>query len=74
MAKHSGGLELTWTDKNKALLSIGDGKYDYTLAEDGAVAAPAGDRTGEAGAWILVEACPANHSLAQSPSARSLTT
>jgi adenine-specific DNA-methyltransferase len=29
--KHSGGLELTWTDKDKTLLSVGDGQYDYTF-------------------------------------------
>lgn len=33
MAKHKGRLELTWTDKDKALLSTGDGQYDYTFAE-----------------------------------------
>lgn len=33
MAQHSGGLELTWTNKSKALLSTGDGNYDYTFAE-----------------------------------------
>ena len=33
MAKHKGRLELTWTDKDKALLSTGDGKYDYTFAD-----------------------------------------
>ena len=33
MAKHTGRLELTWTDKNKTLLSIKDGKYDYTFAD-----------------------------------------
>lgn len=33
MAPHSGGLELTWTNKDKALLSTGDGKYDYTFVE-----------------------------------------
>lgn len=33
MAKHSGGLELTWTDKDKAILSTGDGQYDYTFVE-----------------------------------------
>jgi adenine-specific DNA-methyltransferase len=27
-AAHSGGLELIWTNKDKALLSTGDGKYD----------------------------------------------
>lgn len=31
--KHSGRLELTWTDKDKTLLSTGDGKYDYTFVE-----------------------------------------
>lgn len=33
MAAHRGRLELTWTDKDKALLSTGDGKYDYTLVD-----------------------------------------
>lgn len=33
MAKHSGRLELTWTDKDKALLSTGDGRYDYTFVD-----------------------------------------
>lgn len=33
MAKHEGRLELTWTDKDKALLSTGDGKYDYTFVD-----------------------------------------
>jgi len=33
MAKHQGRLELTWTDKQKALLSTGDGKYDYTFVD-----------------------------------------
>jgi adenine-specific DNA-methyltransferase len=33
MAKHTGRLELTWTDKDKALLSTGDGKYDYTFTD-----------------------------------------
>lgn len=33
VAKHSGGLELTWTNKDKALLSTGDGKYDYTFVD-----------------------------------------
>lgn len=32
-AAHSGGLELTWTNKDKALLSTGDGKYDYTFVD-----------------------------------------
>ncbi|MCB1257515.1 MAG: site-specific DNA-methyltransferase [Microthrixaceae bacterium] len=32
-AKHSGALELTWTDKDKALLSTGDGKYDYQFVD-----------------------------------------
>lgn len=29
--KHAGRLELTWTDKEKTLLSTGDGQYDYTF-------------------------------------------
>ena len=29
--KHAGRLELTWTDKDKVLLSTGDGTYDYTF-------------------------------------------
>lgn len=33
MAKHQGRLELTWTDKDKALLSTGDGRYDYTFVD-----------------------------------------
>lgn len=33
MAKHAGRLELTWTDKDKALLSVGDGRYDYTFVD-----------------------------------------
>lgn len=33
MAKHEGRLELTWTDKDKALLSTGDGRYDYTFVD-----------------------------------------
>lgn len=33
MGKHQGRLELTWTDKDKALLSTGDGKYDYTFTD-----------------------------------------
>lgn len=32
-AKHSGQLELTWTDKDKALLSVSDGRYDYTFVD-----------------------------------------
>jgi DNA modification methylase len=32
-AGYSGGLELTWTNKDKALLSTGDGKYDYTFVD-----------------------------------------
>ena len=31
--EYSGGLELTWTNKDKALLSTGDGKYDYTFVD-----------------------------------------
>lgn len=30
---HQGRLELTWTDKDKVLLSSGDGKYDYTFVD-----------------------------------------
>lgn len=30
---HSGRLELTWTNKDKALLSTGDGRYDYTFVD-----------------------------------------
>lgn len=33
MAKHQGRLELTWTNKEKTLLSTGDGKYDYTFVD-----------------------------------------
>lgn len=33
MARHTGRLELTWADKDKALLSTGDGRYDYTFTE-----------------------------------------
>lgn len=33
MAKHYGGLELTWTDKDKVILSVGDGQYDYTFVD-----------------------------------------
>ena len=33
MARHAGRLELTWTDKDKALLSSGDGKYNYTFVD-----------------------------------------
>ncbi|MEU8387367.1 site-specific DNA-methyltransferase [Micromonospora sp. NPDC048843] len=32
-AGYTGGLELTWTNKDKALLSTGDGKYDYTFVD-----------------------------------------
>lgn len=31
--KHQGRLELTWTDKDKTLLSTGDGQYDYTFVD-----------------------------------------
>ncbi|RTR05063.1 site-specific DNA-methyltransferase [Halomonas nitroreducens] len=31
--KHTGRLELTWTDKDKTLLSTGDGQYDYTFVQ-----------------------------------------
>ncbi|GAA1298146.1 site-specific DNA-methyltransferase [Pseudonocardia xinjiangensis] len=33
VAEYSGGLELTWTNKDKTLLSTGDGKYDYTFVD-----------------------------------------
>lgn len=33
MAKHQGRLELTWTNKEKTLLSTGDGRYDYTFVD-----------------------------------------
>lgn len=33
MTKHQGRLELTWTDKDKTLLSTGDGKYGYTFVD-----------------------------------------
>lgn len=32
-SKHSGRLELTWTDKEKTLLSTSDGQYDYTFVD-----------------------------------------
>ena len=31
--KHQGQLELTWTNKDKALLSTGDGRYDYEFVD-----------------------------------------
>lgn len=31
--RHTGRLELTWTDKDKTLLSTGDGEYDYTFVD-----------------------------------------
>jgi adenine-specific DNA-methyltransferase len=33
VAKPKGRLELTWTDKDKCLVSVADGKYDYSFAE-----------------------------------------
>jgi hypothetical protein len=33
VGKHQGQLELTWTDKDKALLPTGDGKYDDTFTD-----------------------------------------
>ncbi|GBE67775.1 hypothetical protein MFM001_42370 [Mycobacterium sp. MFM001] len=33
MGKHRGQLELTWTNKEQALLSTGDGRYDYTFVD-----------------------------------------
>lgn len=38
---HHGRLELTWTDKEKTLLSVGDGRYDYQFV------APADRRVSE---------------------------
>jgi DNA modification methylase len=32
-SRHQGRLELTWMDKDKTLLSTGDGKYDYTFVD-----------------------------------------
>jgi len=32
-SRHQGRLELTWTDKDKTLLSTGDGRYDYTFVD-----------------------------------------
>ncbi|WP_425838306.1 site-specific DNA-methyltransferase [Streptomyces fractus] len=31
--RHQGRLELTWADKDKALLSTGDGRYDYSFVD-----------------------------------------
>lgn len=53
MAGHSGGLELTWTDKDKAILSVGDGKYDYTFVD------PADYRVSEVRLLQLVDRCEA---------------
>lgn len=33
MGRHEGRLELTWTNKDKTLLSTGDGRYDYTFVD-----------------------------------------
>src|SRR5271166_1581212 len=33
VTSHHGQLELTWTDKDRALLSTGDGRYDYTFVD-----------------------------------------
>lgn len=33
VGQHAGRLELTWADKDKALLSSSDGKYDYSFAD-----------------------------------------
>ena len=33
MSRYEGRLELTWTNKDKALLSTGDGKYDYAFVD-----------------------------------------
>ncbi|MET7936051.1 DNA methyltransferase [Streptomyces sp. NPDC005322] len=32
-SRHQGRLELTWTDKDKTLLSTGDGRYDYSFVD-----------------------------------------
>jgi DNA modification methylase len=32
-SRHNGRLELTWTDKDKTLLSTGDGRYDYSFVD-----------------------------------------
>lgn len=32
-SRHQGRLELTWTNKDRALLSTGDGKYDYEFVD-----------------------------------------
>ncbi|MFC6880248.1 MULTISPECIES: site-specific DNA-methyltransferase [Actinomadura] len=32
-SRHHGRLELTWTDKDKTLLSTGNGRYDYTFVD-----------------------------------------
>jgi len=31
--EYSGGLELTWTNKDSALPSAGDGKFDHTFVD-----------------------------------------
>lgn len=33
MGRHQGRLELTWTNKDQALLSTGDGRYDYEFVD-----------------------------------------
>jgi hypothetical protein len=37
---HVGQLELRWTDKDKALLSVGDGNFDYTFVDPPTGASP----------------------------------
>ncbi|MGY1578500.1 site-specific DNA-methyltransferase [Streptomyces sp. MN13] len=32
-SRHQGRLELTWTNKDKTLLSTGDGRYDYSFVD-----------------------------------------
>src|SRR5665647_1174411 len=33
MGRYQGRLEFTWTNKDRALLSVGDGKYDYEFVD-----------------------------------------
>jgi hypothetical protein len=51
VAKHSGGLELTWTDKDKTLLSVGDGQYDYTFVDSFDYRVSEDDVDDAAGSW-----------------------
>jgi len=47
--QHHGRLELAWTDKDKALLSAADGRYDYTFVD------PADHRASEVRLLHVVE-------------------